>query len=103
MPRNREWARDTNRVWVAFFFQAEDGIRDIGVTGVQTCALPIWERGAQVVLGGLHALSCPEEVAPHADALALGEGVQLWPTILRDVEAGRLRPVYQGSDRKSVV
>src|SRR5947209_10245532 len=25
-----------------FFFQAEDGIRDICVTGVQTCALPIW-------------------------------------------------------------
>src|SRR3712207_3045918 len=27
---------------VLCFFQAEDGIRDIGVTGVQTCALPIW-------------------------------------------------------------
>src|SRR3712207_9004213 len=27
-----------------FFFQAEDGIRDIGVTGVQTCALPIFPR-----------------------------------------------------------
>src|SRR3712207_8884681 len=27
---------------VGIFFQAEDGIRDIGVTGVQTCALPIW-------------------------------------------------------------
>src|SRR3712207_7638772 len=26
---------------IFFFFQAEDGIRDIGVTGVQTCALPI--------------------------------------------------------------
>src|SRR3712207_8549473 len=26
---------------VIFLFQAEDGIRDIGVTGVQTCALPI--------------------------------------------------------------
>src|SRR5581483_3600556 len=26
---------------VGFFFQAADGIRDIGVTGVQTCALPI--------------------------------------------------------------
>src|SRR2546430_3671439 len=25
-----------------FFFQAEDGIRDLTVTGVQTCALPIW-------------------------------------------------------------
>src|SRR2546430_7731794 len=29
-----------------FFFQAEDGIRDLTVTGVQTCALPIWEGGA---------------------------------------------------------
>src|SRR5476651_2848671 len=28
-------------VFCVFFFQAEDGIRDIGVTGVQTCALPI--------------------------------------------------------------
>src|SRR5258707_10543831 len=28
-----------------FFFQAEDGIRDIGVTGVQTCALPILPQG----------------------------------------------------------
>ena len=28
-------------LFVVFFFQAEDGIRDIGVTGVQTCALPI--------------------------------------------------------------
>src|SRR2546429_7139774 len=27
-----------------FFFQAEDGIRDVAVTGVQTCALPISER-----------------------------------------------------------
>src|SRR2546430_3834227 len=28
-------------IWL-FFFQAEDGIRDLTVTGVQTCALPIW-------------------------------------------------------------
>src|SRR5687768_17792355 len=27
--------------WDCFFFQAEDGIRDVAVTGVQTCALPI--------------------------------------------------------------
>src|SRR2546429_1425891 len=27
---------------VLFFFQAEDGIRDVAVTGVQTCALPIF-------------------------------------------------------------
>src|SRR2546430_13369546 len=29
-----------------FFFQAEDGIRDLTVTGVQTCALPIWSPPA---------------------------------------------------------
>src|SRR2546430_8557599 len=29
---------------IFFFFQAEDGIRDLTVTGVQTCALPIYPR-----------------------------------------------------------
>ena len=33
--------REKRQILVFFFFQAEDGIRDIGVTGVQTCALPI--------------------------------------------------------------
>jgi len=32
---------DTFSVLDYFFFQAEDGIRDVAVTGVQTCALPI--------------------------------------------------------------
>src|SRR3712207_8497267 len=35
-----------------FFFQAEDGIRDIGVTGVQTCALPIFD-GVRERLGSV--------------------------------------------------
>src|SRR2546429_1901076 len=34
----------TVSVSMFFFFQAEDGIRDVAVTGVQTCALPIFER-----------------------------------------------------------
>jgi radical SAM superfamily enzyme YgiQ (UPF0313 family) len=51
-------------------------------------------RGSKVVLGGLHVLSCPAECAPHADALAVGDGVQLWPSILADVEAGTLRSLY---------
>jgi radical SAM superfamily enzyme YgiQ (UPF0313 family) len=58
------------------------------------------ERGAKVIFGGLHVLSCPEECAPHADALAVGEGVQLWGTILRDIERGALQPRYEGSYRK---
>src|SRR2546430_6138274 len=31
-------------VLLCFFFQAEDGIRDLTVTGVQTCALPIFRQ-----------------------------------------------------------
>src|SRR3712207_8077339 len=36
-------------ICVFFFFQAEDGIRDIGVTGVQTCALPILKDRAKLL------------------------------------------------------
>src|SRR2546430_3438103 len=37
------------RCIVCFFFQAEDGIRDLTVTGVQTCALPIFWLGVVAV------------------------------------------------------
>lgn len=53
------------------------------------------ERGARVVLGGLHVSACPEEAAKHADALAIGDGVPLWPRILADAEKGALDPVYR--------
>ena len=61
-----------------------------------------WYRqwGAKVVLGGLHVLTAPDEAAPHADALAIGEGVQLWPQILEDVESGNLQPVYRGDFKR---
>src|SRR5256886_7124773 len=35
-------------LFLFFFFQAEDGIRDLTVTGVQTCALPIYLEDPQV-------------------------------------------------------
>src|SRR5256886_10195454 len=59
-------------------------------------ALADWYRchGAKVILGGLHVLSCPEECAPHADALALADGGQLWPRILSDVQHGCLQTRY---------
>ena len=57
------------------------------------------DRGAKVIFGGLHVISCPDEAAPHADALAVGEGVQLWGRILDDVSAGHLAKVYHGDYR----
>ncbi len=58
-----------------------------------------WYRahGSRVVFGGLHVQSCPDEAAPHADALAIGEGAQLWGAILRDVEHDNLQPRYAAS------
>ncbi len=54
-------------------------------------------RGAKVVLGGLHVLSCPEEVRPHADVIVLGDGVSVWPQVLEDLRADRAQPQYRGS------
>src|SRR5260370_19791739 len=51
-----------------FFFQAEDGIRDSSVTGVQTCALPISERTADYVVGALYEATVKRE----------GEGCSLY-------------------------
>src|SRR5256885_13974935 len=55
-----------------FFFQAEDGIRDYKVTGVQTCALPILklvaralrDGGVEVIYTGLH--QTPEQIVETA-------------------------------------
>src|SRR2546425_8710331 len=54
-----------------FFFQAEDGIRDKLVTGVQTCALPIsgGDDVLRIVLGGIDDVGCHpprEEPGEHA-------------------------------------
>src|SRR5215217_6582894 len=43
--------RGTKGKRIGVFFQAEDGIRDIGVTGVQTCALPICRHGGAPAVG----------------------------------------------------
>src|SRR2546422_2552778 len=53
---------------LSFFFQAEDGIRDVAVTGVQTCALPI----SRVSAGGLgDSLGRRTVVLPALGLLAL--------------------------------
>src|SRR2546429_2303511 len=59
-----------------FFFQAEDGIRDVAVTGVQTCALPIsfiWAAPLAVISSGnlprppetVHASTCTTGKSNH--------------------------------------
>src|SRR2546430_10571297 len=82
-----------------FFFQAEDGIRDLTVTGVQTCALPIW-RCDQIFLtstgdksGGISVLCLSAEDGK----LIWRRGFPLTPFARHQFNS------FASSDRKSVV
>src|SRR5690606_40897313 len=65
--------------WLDFFFQAEDGIRDFHVTGVQTCALPIlirtlsYQVTEQLASGQLELLLA-EDNAPRLPVSLLFQG-----------------------------
>src|SRR3712207_9381557 len=48
------------------FYQAEDGIRDIGVTGVQTCALPIFHKN-RAEIREIFLRTMPQFQGPDAD------------------------------------
>src|SRR3712207_8731742 len=86
-------------VYIFFFFQAEDGIRDIGVTGVQTCALPICPpRG-----GGAPRRS-PRGLARGRTArdLAGERGRSGIPRVARDGRARDLPPSTGRSEERRV-
>lgn len=72
------------------------------VTSVATRAYEIAEKyraeGACVVMGGIHPSAMPTEALAHADAVVVGEGLDVWPQILRDVAEGReVSGIYQDS------
>src|SRR3712207_9240348 len=69
---------------LSFFFQAEDGIRDIGVTGVQTCALPISINVAMMFLQKTVVSGLPSVLAYQ------GEPLRAWwtPVTYMFVHAG---------------
>jgi radical SAM superfamily enzyme YgiQ (UPF0313 family) len=50
--------------------------------------------GTKVILGGLHVSALPQEAMRHADSVVLGEGELAWPAVVRDLEHGRLAPMY---------
>lgn len=53
-------------------------------------------RGITVVMGGVHATLVPEEAAQYVDAVATGSGVETFPQLLRDFQAGKLQKRYDG-------
>src|SRR5215469_16208523 len=78
------------RIVFFFFFQAEDGIRDLYVTGVQTCALPISERLDRV-------LRAKADAAWNLHALTRGSGAGLGLFALFSSLAGVMGGPGQGN------
>src|SRR5256885_11608843 len=86
---------------VCFFFQAEDGIRDYKVTGVQTCALPILQH-PDVVLAvdakdNIWVLHRPRTLPANQSAMAAP------PVIVFDAAGNFIKAWGGDGDRRSVV
>src|SRR5687767_15236646 len=87
----------------SFFFQAEDGIRDKLVTGVQTCALPILRRadGSWLLDGGLLIDEVNDRIG--ANAIPEEDGAYLTLGGFLMARLGRIPSPGEALDRKSVV
>jgi radical SAM superfamily enzyme YgiQ (UPF0313 family) len=53
------------------------------------------KQGVPVVMGGYHPTVLPDEALEHADSLCIGEAETVWPTIVANAKAGRLKERYQ--------
>lgn len=84
----------------------------VGITGL-TCVIKrayavadrFRARGVKVILGGVHPSLLPEEAKEHADAVFIGEAEGGLEALLKDFEAGRLKPIYKNqswSDLKGI-
>lgn len=60
----------------------------------QVIATKARERGCRVVVGGVHATLVPEQVAPWADSVVVGEAYRTWPQIIQDFADDQLKPLY---------
>src|SRR2546426_6161520 len=81
-----------------FFFQAEDGIRDYKVTGVQTCALPIFHRIQQ---HSLHTALAPRPLTAAMIQHGNKEGLGL-PRAGTRRDQRRLRLLAERSEERRV-
>lgn len=54
------------------------------------------KRGVAVVMGGIHATMCVDEVLMHVDSVVTKEAEIIWPSVLKDVQLGQLKSRYDG-------
>jgi radical SAM superfamily enzyme YgiQ (UPF0313 family) len=55
------------------------------------------QRGAKVVMGGVHPTLLPGEASKYADAIVIGEAEEIWPKLVSDTVSGQLQKVYRAA------
>ena len=73
----------------------------VGITSFTSSAPRAYEiatqyrkKGVPVVMGGIHASLLPDEAGQYVDVVVQGEAEEIWPQVIRDFEAGTLKPRY---------
>jgi len=55
------------------------------------------KKGIPTVMGGIHASMMPEEALRYCNTVVKGEAENIWPKVLEDFEAGKLKKQYEGT------
>src|SRR5207249_7498544 len=84
---------------VCFFFQAEDGIRDRNVTGVQTCALPILEL-AEISKGEISGTMNAEQTKQWRDFVESRRGLSQSKTFVENLMQERRQDGLRSEERR---
>src|SRR5256886_7796603 len=91
-------------IFFFFFFQAEDGIRDLTVTGVQTCALPIYsslrDELRQHVAKEIGPVAKPDDIR-FAEALPKTRSGKIMRRLLKQIASGRSEERRVGKECRS--
>jgi len=92
----------------AIDFQKETDL--VGITATTVTAQRAYEiadafraRGVKVVLGGVHPSFLPEEASQHADAVVIGEAEGVWPSLIEDFKAHKLKRMYRHNEHISLI
>jgi radical SAM superfamily enzyme YgiQ (UPF0313 family) len=73
-------------------------LTSLSITTPRAYQIADWyrERGVPVVMGGVHATLLPDEAARYVDTVYRGEAEGAWPALIADLEAGEMKPRYEG-------
>src|SRR5207237_1453404 len=88
--------------YLFFFFQAEDGIRDSSVTGVQTCALPILQFWIATAVTPAAIQNCRRKVARYTECASPRSPRLRYSAMYLRVVMGRPKEIGRASCRERV-